>query len=103
MTLFEIIDQLTSLAEDLGEDTEVIVAYQPNWPMEVQITDIVALDPMADFDEEFGPEPTINREDINAWRAARDKAEAEGQTVVIGTAWSNEYLRTGGSAALGWR
>lgn len=111
MTLSDLIDQLTALAEEMNPsgdlfaecNPEVIVAYQPNWPMEVQITEIVALDPVADFDEDYGSEPVVNREDINAWREARDAAEAQPKSIIIGTAWGNEYLRSGGATALGWR
>ena len=106
MTLSELIDQLTSIAEDHGDDDpEVIVAYQPNWPMEVAITNIVEIDPLADFDEEFGDRPDLHEDpdDHHKWLTQRELAENQPKAVVIGTAWSNEYLRSGGATALGWR
>lgn len=113
MTLAELIEALVDQAREINpdwepgdpleDDPEIVVAYQPNWPMETQITEVVAVDPMADFEEEYGPEPTINRKDINAWRDARDHAAEKPKSIVIGTAWDNKYLRAGGSTALGWR
>lgn len=113
MTLAELIETLVDqareinpdweLGDPLEDDPEIVVAYQPTWPMETQITDVVMVDPTADFDEEYGPEPTINRKDINAWRDARDHAEAQPKSIVIGTAYDNKYLRSGGGTALGWR
>ena len=106
MTLSELIDQQTSIAEDHGDDDpEVVVAYQPNWPMEVAITNIVEIDPLADFEEEFGdkPGPYESHEDLDQWYTQRELAENQPKSVIIGTAWSNEYLRSGGATALGWR
>jgi hypothetical protein len=37
MTLQELIDELQDLAHDLGEDTEVRLAVQPNWPLAHEI------------------------------------------------------------------
>ena len=106
MTLSELIDQLTALAEEHeGDDPEVVVAYQPNWPMEVAITNIVSIDPMADWEEEFGtkPDPHDDPEDHHQWHTQRELAEQQPKSVIIGTAWGNEYLRSGGATALGWR
>jgi len=68
--------------------------------MEVAITDIVEVNPLADWEEEFGPEP---EDGDPAWHDARDAEAAKPKSIVIGTAWSNEYLRSGGATALGWR
>ena len=54
MTLSELIDQLTDLQQEYEDrDPTVMIAYQPNWPIEVAIANIVEIDPLADFDEEF--------------------------------------------------
>jgi len=104
MTLSELIDQLTELQQEFPDtDPEVIVAYQPNWPMETQITDVVAVDPLTDWDDEYGPEPAEDDPDHDAWAQDRSLAEAKPKSVIIGTAWGNEYLRAGGAEALGWR
>jgi len=110
MTLSELIDQLTALAEEHeGEDPDVVVAYQPSWPMEVNITDIVAVDPAADELAEMEQALSELEDDEDEDRAGIKDAMADVQhhakpkAIVIGTAWNNEYLRSGGAAALGWR
>ena len=108
MTLSELIDQLQELAEELNPsgdlfaecDPEIVVAYQPSWPMEVQITNLVVCDPLADFDEEYGPEP---EDQDPAWHDARDAEASKPVSLVIGTSERNEYLRSGASKLLGWR
>jgi hypothetical protein len=80
MTLSELIDQLTNLAEELNpsgdlfseHDPDVLVAYQPNWPMETNITQAVIVGP-------------------------------ESPAIIIGTSHSSQYLRPRGAAALDWR
>lgn len=104
MTLSELIDQLTSLAEEAGDtDPEVIVAYQPNYPLETHIAELALLDPMADWDEDYGPEPADGDPDKEAWLADRAITEGKPKTLIIGTGWGAEYLRAGGALALGWR
>lgn len=104
MTLSELIDQLTELQQEFpDEDPEVVVAFQPNWPMETKITDIVATDPMADWNDEFGPEPADGDPDKEAWLADRALTREMPKSVFIGTAFGAEYLRAGGALALGWR
>lgn len=104
MTLSELIDQLTDLQQEFpNEDPEVVVAYQPTWPMETQITNIAAIDPMADWREDWGPEPADGDPDKEAWLADRALTEQKPKSIVIGTAWGNDYLRAGGALALGWR
>lgn len=106
MTLSELIQELQDLADQHDEDDpEVIVAYQPSWPMEVAITKIAPIDPLADFEEEYGtePDPHDDPQDHYQWHSAREMAQAKPLAIVIGTAWSNEYLREGGATALDWR
>jgi hypothetical protein len=104
MTLSELIDQLTELQQEFpDEDPDVVVAYQPNWPMETQITNAVAVNPMADWEEEYGPEPADGDPDKEAWLADRALTEQKPKSIIVGTAWDNEYLRAGGALALGWR
>lgn len=113
MTLTEMLETLAEQAreidpdwefgQDLENDPEIVVAYQPNWPMETQITNVVLLDPMTDWEEEYGPEPAEDDPDREAWLADRGLTEEKPKSIVIGTAWGNEYLRSGAATALGWR
>ena len=113
MTLAELIETLVDQAREINpewepgdpleNDPEIVVAYQPNWPMETQITNVVLIDPMADWEDEFGPEPAEDDPDHEAWAADRALTEDKPKSIVIGTAWGNEYLRSGGATALGWR
>lgn len=44
MTISELIGDLEDLAADYGDDTEVRMANQPNWPFEYSIDSVVAAD-----------------------------------------------------------
>ena len=37
MTLRELIEQLETMAEDFGDDTRVMAAHQPSWPLAEEI------------------------------------------------------------------
>lgn len=103
MTLSELINQLTELQQEFpDEDPEVVVAYQPNWPMETQITNVVAVDPEEQWIAEFGVTPDDGDPDKEAWEADRALAASKPKSIIVGTAWCNEYLRAGGELALGW-
>jgi hypothetical protein len=52
MTLRQIIDHLSELAEDHGDDTEVRLAQQPNWPFEYAVDEIVAVTNVDDDDDD---------------------------------------------------
>lgn len=45
MTLKDLIDQLSEIAEELGPDTEVRLASQPRWPFEWSIAGLSTLNP----------------------------------------------------------
>jgi hypothetical protein len=68
--------------------------------MEVQITDLVVCNPLANFNDEYGPEP---EDQDPAWCDARDAEASKPRSLVIGTSEHNEYLRSGASKLLGWR
>jgi len=116
MTLAELIETLIDQAREINpdwepgdpleNDPEIVVAYQPTWPMETQITNVVMVDPTADELDElqqalYELEPDEDREGIQD--TIQDlEANAKPKSIVIGTAWDNEYLRSGGASALGW-
>ena len=87
MTIRDLIDELEDLAEEHGDETEVRLAIQPNWPFEHSIREIVAVSP-ADAADEDEDEPG-------------DDAEAE-PIVYIGEGSQIGYLPGLASRALGW-
>jgi hypothetical protein len=44
MKLSELIETLTEMADGLGDDAEVALAIQPNWPFEHYIGEVVEVD-----------------------------------------------------------
>jgi len=91
MRIAELIEQLEDLRQDLGDDVEVRLAFQPSWPFEHSIGEIVASDP-ADVDEDEDEDDTT--------RAARDDDHVP--VVYIGEGRQLGYLDTAGARALGW-
>jgi hypothetical protein len=55
-TLRDLIDELEELAEEHGDDVEVRMAQQPNWPFEYSVDAVVAV-VNVDEDEEGEVEP----------------------------------------------
>lgn len=83
MTLSELIEQLTALAEELNPsgdlfaecDPEVLIAHQPSWPLQFAIGEVVALD-----------DPQVETK------------------IFLGESWAGtRYLTAGAAAALGWK
>lgn len=48
MNIQEMIEQLTEMAEELGPNIEVRIAYQPNYPLQASISNITAVNPYQD-------------------------------------------------------
>lgn len=109
MTLSELINQLTSLAENLNPsgdlftecDPTVMIAYQQSWPLQVAASSVVvALDPVKVFVDEYGPAPV---DGDPAWQDAYDDAQAADKTVYIAEgSGSTGYLDTSAAKLLGW-
>jgi len=80
MTLSELIDQLTELQQECGdEDPQVMMAHQPNWPLQMPLASVVLHDP--------DPE-----------------GQQSERTVYVAEGWGgNGYLTEGVSELLGWR
>lgn len=103
MTLSELIDQLTELQQECGdEDPTVMMAHQPNWPLQMALASVVLHDPLQAFMDEYGPAPD---DGDPAWQDAHDAAQAAGKTVYVAEGWGggNGYLTEGVSELLGWR
>ena len=83
MTLRDLIDRLTDVADEYGDDVEVRLAIQPSWPFEHSIRDVEVVDP-ADYDE---------------------AADENDDPVVVYIAEGRQlgYLPGVASRALGWR
>lgn len=66
MTVQELIDRLEVCLEDLGPDTEVRLAFQPNYPLAFEIGDVVdgtdLQDDESDYDEDDDEAPVIDDE-----------------------------------------
>lgn len=59
MDVSELIEQLEALADEYGDDCEVQIATQPEYPLAYTIAGVTAIDPAdaATDSEEFGGEP----------------------------------------------
>lgn len=104
MTLSELIDQLTDLQQEYEDrDPTVMIAYQPNWPLQSAISSVTILDPVKVFMDECGSAPD-HYDDDPTWQEAYDDAQTAGKTVYIaeGRGDNNGYLYTGVAELLGW-
>jgi len=79
MTIKELIESLESAMEDVGEDCEVRLAFQPNYPLEYSV----------------GPVEVAWGED--------EEADNDGTVVYIGEGGQLGYLSSLASQWLGWR
>lgn len=87
MTIQDLISELQDMAEQYGEETEVRLAQQPQWPFEYSISNIVAVN--------------INEPDED-----EEEAEYDDDTemiVYISEGSQLGYLPGVASRALGWR
>jgi len=106
MTLSELIEYLSMLAEDHDHDeVEVMLANQPHWPFELSIGQPVLHDPLREWEEEYGTEPPADypEEDKATWLADRAIAEMKPKTIFIPEGEHQEYLRDGVARRLDWR
>ena len=102
MTLSELIDQLSDLQQEYEDrDPTVMIAYQPNWPLQAAISSVTILDPVEVFLNEYGPAPD---DGDPAWQDACDDAQAAGKTVYMteGSDDNNGYLDTDMAKLLEW-
>lgn len=51
-TVDEVIRMLEQVRDDVGGDTPVLIAQQPNWPLALQLSDIRVRDENSDLDAE---------------------------------------------------
>ena len=114
MTIRDLISQLQDFADEYGEDTEVRLAHQPNWPFEYGIDQLVAVDPKREEIEEFrsildGLHVVEDAEKIAEIKQAiadeekKIEEEGSGAIVYIGEASQIGYLPGYVSRELGWK
>ena len=85
MTLRELIEELEEHAQDFGDETEVRLAQQPNWPFEYSVGATVAIDPASALEDED------------------DEEIEDGKTIVyIGEGSQLGYLPGSATRELGW-
>ena len=104
MTLSELIEHLSTLAEGLDfDEVEVMLAHQPGYPFELSIGEPVLHDPLEEWEEEYGAdEPAADDPDHEAWLADRAIAEGKPKTIFIPEGGRQEYLRGGVAKLLEW-
>lgn len=88
MTLRDLLDRLTDVADEYGDDVEVRLAIQPSWPFEHSIRDVEVVDPADAEDDEEAEAADENDEPVVVYIA-------EGRQL--------GYLPGTASRALGWR
>lgn len=90
MTLGDLIERLQDLAEEHGEDLEVRLAHQPNWPLEYSIGEVTTTEAVRDGDLDEDGE-------------AAQPEDAQPAIVYIGEGQQLGYLSGDASRALGWK
>lgn len=102
MTLSELIEHLSTLAEGLDfDEVEVMLAHQPRWPFELSIGEPVLHDPLAEWEEENAL-TSSDDPDREAWLADRAIAEGKPKTIFIPEGGRQEYLRGNVAKMLDW-
>jgi hypothetical protein len=94
MTIRELIDRLADLAEEHGDGLEVRLAEQPQWAFEYAITDVVAVTPEDDGDDD-APVEDYPGQYVDGPTAA--------PVVYVGEGKQLGYLPGAAANALGWR
>ena len=103
MTLSELIEHLSTLAEGLDfDEVEVMLAHQPGFPFELSIGEPVLHDPLEEWEEENAL-TSSDDPDYEDWLADRAIAEGKPKTIFIPEGEGQEYLRDSVAKQLGWR
>lgn len=96
MTIRELIEELTDLADEHGDDAEVRLAFQPRWPLEYTVgRDVVAVTFAAPLDADY----VDDAEDSDDAVADEDHA---GTIVYLGEGRQVGYLPGVAATELGW-
>jgi hypothetical protein len=69
VNISELIEQLEDLRDEHGDDTEVLAAYQENWPLAGVILGAVVVEDGDDEDEDEEPNAAKKSEPQVAWIA----------------------------------
>ena len=102
MTLSELIEHLSTLAEGLDfDEVEVMLAHQPGYPFELSIGEPVLHDPLEEWEEENAL-TSSDDPDYEEWLADRAIAEGKPKTIFIPEGGRQEYLRGNVAKMLDW-
>ena len=103
MTLSELIEHLSTLAEGLDfDEVEVKLAHQPGYPFELSIGEPVLHDPLEEWEEETAL-TSSDDPDYEAWLADRASAEGKPKTIFIPEGGHQAYLPGNVAKLLTWR
>ena len=103
MTLSELIEHLSTLAEGLDfDEVEVMLAHQPGYPFELSIGEPVLHDPLEEWEEENAL-TSSDDPDYEEWLADRAIAEGKPKIIFIPEGSHQGYLRGSAAKLLGWR
>lgn len=97
MSLRDLIDSLQDLADEYGDDTEVRIAQQPQWPFEYSIGDIQAVSSGDDDDDDDDAGDEAGAEEAEGKEATDDET-----VIYIGEGRQLGYLPGAAANALGW-
>lgn len=91
MKISTLIDRLTEAMENNG-DRDVLVAYQPNWPLAAGVANVY--DPADDDDRDEDDDPDdaeiSDRDSSVLWIAASTSVEYDQNPYAPRAAWANE-------------
>jgi hypothetical protein len=90
MKISQLIDRLTEAMENNG-DRDVLLAYQPNWPLAAGVSNVY--DPAEDdnrADEEGDEHALSDRDSDVLWIAASTSVEYDQNPYAPRAAWANE-------------
>jgi len=88
----ELIEQLEQMAQEHGEECNVLIASQPSWPFEHEVGQLVAVQPEA---EEF-------YETEEAALAAEAEGDERPTTIYLAEGQQIGYLVGAAQSELGW-
>jgi len=99
------VSELIEMLEDMDQDAEVRLAFQPNWPFEHEIGEVLDMSQAESYCEECGILWDAHNENENACEEERPKDEGDDNANIVYIAEAGQigYLPGNASNALGWR
>lgn len=99
------VSELIEILEDMDQDAEVRLAFQPNWPFEHSIGQVADMSQAESYCEECEILWDAHSENKNPCDEERPNGEDENQENVVYIAEGGQmgYLPGNASESLGWR